>query len=225
MKKLLFVMMAALALSGCSAAKPQSSASDIQLGSSTNATSTSAAADTQNKQTGGEAPKQQAVTEPKEAADPSQVQIDYAFTRDNQHPEKVLINVINAAKSNLDVAIYSLTFKNIANAIVQAKKRGVAVRIITDTQEAKNAAQAAELKTLKASGIPIKENKHKGLMHLKVTIADKSVLTTGSFNYSDAAAKTNDEVLVSIHDPKMAAEWDTEFDKMWADTKNFQDYK
>lgn len=152
-------------------------------------------------------------------------QIQYAFTQADQHPEKMLVDVITSAKSNLDIAIYSLTQKDIVAAILDAKKRGVAVRVITDQTEAKTKSQAEALKKLKAAGIPIKQNKHSGLMHLKVTIADKSVLTTGSFNYTAAASTTNDEVLMVVHDAKMAADWDTQFERMWNDTKGFEDYK
>jgi phosphatidylserine/phosphatidylglycerophosphate/cardiolipin synthase-like enzyme len=152
-------------------------------------------------------------------------QIQYAFTQADQHPEKMLVDVITSAKSNLDIAIYSLTQKDIVGAILDAKKRGLAVRIITDHQEAQNKSQAEALKKLKAAGIPIKQNKHSGLMHLKVTIADKSVLTTGSFNYTAAASTTNDEVLMVVHDPKMAEDWDAQFERMWTDTKEFEDYQ
>lgn len=152
-------------------------------------------------------------------------QIQYSFTQAQQHPEKMLVDVINSAKSSLDIAIYSLTQKDIVGAILDAKKRGLAVRIITDRTEAKTKAQAEALKQLKAVGIPIKENTHAGLMHLKVTIADKAVFTTGSFNYTSAASTTNDEVLFVVHDAKMAAEWDAQFERMWNDAKDFQDYK
>lgn len=152
-------------------------------------------------------------------------QMEYAFTKDNQHPEKLLVGVINGTKSTLDIAIYSLTNKDIVSAILDAKKRGVEVRVITDKQEASTKAQSESLKQLKTAGIPIKENSHKGLMHLKVTVADKSVFTTGSFNYSAAAATINDEVLVVVHDVKTAQEWSAEFDKMWNDKANFQDVK
>ncbi|MCZ8516915.1 phospholipase D-like domain-containing protein [Paenibacillus filicis] len=184
------------------------------------------AAPQQAQQPAADSSKQQAAQQTaQQTTEAAKPQIDYAFTRDHQHPEKLLIHVINGAKSNLDIAIYSLTNKDIVDAILEAKKRGVEVRLITDNQEAKTAAQAAKLKQLKTAGIAIKENSHKGLMHLKVTIADKSTLTTGSFNYSISAATTNDEVLVVIHDSKIAQEWSTEFEKIWNDKVNYQALK
>jgi phosphatidylserine/phosphatidylglycerophosphate/cardiolipin synthase-like enzyme len=151
--------------------------------------------------------------------------IQYAFTQANQHPEKLLIDVINSAQKSLDIAIYSLTQKDIVDAIEAAKKRGVAVRIITDHQEAATKSQAEKLKQLLSDGIPIKQNTHKGLMHLKVTIADKATVTTGSFNYTQAASTTNDEVLVVIRDSKIAQDWESQFERMWNDSKDFADLK
>lgn len=62
-------------------------------------------------------------------------------------------------------------------------------------------------------------------MHLKVTIADKVVVTTGSFNYSAAASTTNDEVLVVITDAAMAQTWSKQFQRMWDDTAKFEPVK
>ncbi|ADG06902.1 phospholipase D family nuclease [Kyrpidia tusciae] len=148
--------------------------------------------------------------------------VDWAFTRAGQHPEQKLEDVIGSAKKNLDIAIYSLTKPDIVEAIKQAKQRGVAVRIITDEGEAQNRTQQDVLNTLKNAGIPIKVDTHSGLMHLKVTIADKSVVTTGSYNYSTAASTTNDEVLVVIRNSTIANAWDEQFDQMWNDSKNFK---
>jgi phosphatidylserine/phosphatidylglycerophosphate/cardiolipin synthase-like enzyme len=154
----------------------------------------------------------------------SNLNLSYAFTQAHDHPEVILVNVIAEAKSTLDIAIYSLTHPDIIKAISDAKKRGVVVRIISDKTEAKNKTQAAALTNLKSAGIPIKINTHSGLMHLKVTIVDKKVFTSGSFNYSKAASTTNDEVLIVDRDPIAATKWDQEFNVMWNDTKKFANY-
>jgi phosphatidylserine/phosphatidylglycerophosphate/cardiolipin synthase-like enzyme len=151
--------------------------------------------------------------------------IQYYFPRAGQHPDQALINVINSANNSLDIAIYSLTKKEIVNAIVADEKRGVKVRIITDKTEAKNKPQALELAILSSTGIPIKINTHSGLMHLKMTIADNSTVTTGSYNYSQQATNENDEVLVVIQDPTMAQSWDSEFNAMWNDNANYGNWQ
>ena len=149
-------------------------------------------------------------------------EVQYYFPRAGQHPDQELIKVINSSKSNLDIAIYSLTKKEIVDAIVNAKKRGVNVRIISDKQESSTKAQSKELSILKRAGIPIKINSHSGLMHMKVTIADKSTVTTGSYNYTVAATNYNDEVLVILNSEKAAQDFEKEFETMWNDNSNFK---
>ncbi|WP_083910483.1 phospholipase D family nuclease [Effusibacillus pohliae] len=171
----------------------------------------------------GCAPVDHAVSADRSKSD--QTRVEYAFTQADQHPETLLKNVIDSAKSSLDIAIYSITKDDIRDAIIAAKKRGVKVRMITDHQEAQGKYQAEDLKRLREAGIPIKENTHSGLMHLKVTIADQSLVTTGSYNYTVAASTTNDEVLVVLRDPSIAKDWEKQFERMWEDTKNFTDIK
>ncbi|MDR3602096.1 MAG: phospholipase D-like domain-containing protein [Desulfosporosinus sp.] len=152
---------------------------------------------------------------------PSGTQVESYFTKANQHPDQILESQISSAKSTLDIAIYSLTKKDIVDSVIAAKKRGVAVRVITDKIEAKSKSEAKELTLLEGASIPIKENTHSGLMHMKVSIIDKSVVTTGSYNYTQNASTENDEVLVVIHDSGIASKWDDEFQQMWSDTKDY----
>lgn len=151
-------------------------------------------------------------------------QLQYYFSQPNHDTDQDLIKVINSAKSNLDIAIYSLTKSDIVDAIIAAKNRGVNVRIITDKQESKSKSEKAELTVLSDDNIPIKINEHSGLMHLKVTIADKAIVTTGSYNYTNGATYENDEVLVVIDNQNIAQDWDKKFESMWDDNKKFSNY-
>lgn len=150
--------------------------------------------------------------------------IQYYFPRANGQPEKQLISVINNSKSTLDIAIYSLTKKDIVEAIVNAKRRGVNVRLMTDKVEASSKLESGELNQLKNLGVPIKINSHKGLMHMKVTVADNSTVTTGSYNYTNNASYENDEVFVILKDSKAAQDFEKEFQNMWNDNVNYQNW-
>lgn len=146
------------------------------------------------------------------------------FTRANQHPETALINVINSSKSTLNIAIYSITKYDIVDAIANAKKRGVDVKIITDKECSSSSSQSKELSYLLRYNIPIKINSHSGLMHMKVTIADSSTVTVGSYNYTQNASTENDEVLCVINDRNVATTFQNEFTSMWNDSSNYQSY-
>jgi phosphatidylserine/phosphatidylglycerophosphate/cardiolipin synthase-like enzyme len=122
------------------------------------------------------------------------------------------------------MAIYSFTDISIANAVIADKKHGVTVRVVSDKIEAQNSYQKALLNSLKKAGIPVKANTHQGLMHLKVTVGDGSICTTGSFNYTAAAENQNDEVFVIVNNVATAKKFETEFNRMWGDTKNYTNF-
>jgi phosphatidylserine/phosphatidylglycerophosphate/cardiolipin synthase-like enzyme len=150
--------------------------------------------------------------------------IEYYFSEEHQEPDQHLISVMNSANSTLDIEIYSLTKKDIVNAIADAKKRGINVRVMTDAEQSRTNLQKEELQRLKDVNIPIKINSHKGILHDKVTIADGKIVTTGSFNYTSNATYDNDENLVIIHDTKIAGDFDKEFNAMWNDASRFSVY-
>jgi phosphatidylserine/phosphatidylglycerophosphate/cardiolipin synthase-like enzyme len=150
--------------------------------------------------------------------------VQYYFPRAGQAPEPVLVSLISSAKTSVDMAIYSITDQNIANALIADEKRGVKVEVISDKTESGNKYQKAVLNTLKAAKIPVKINHHSGLMHLKVTIVDKSTVTTGSFNYSASAETENDEVFVVLNNTSAVSDFTTEFTTMWSDTKDYLNY-
>ncbi|MFC4769709.1 phospholipase D-like domain-containing protein [Effusibacillus consociatus] len=147
------------------------------------------------------------------------------FTQADEHPERAIRSVIQNAKSTLDIAIYSITEDSIVKEIVNAKRRGVKVRVITDDQQVQNKYQNEDIRKLLSEGIPVKVNSHSGLMHLKMTVADRQVFAVGSFNYTKAASTTNDEVLIVLNDPQGAEKCGREFERMWNDSKEFRDFR
>jgi phosphatidylserine/phosphatidylglycerophosphate/cardiolipin synthase-like enzyme len=163
-------------------------------------------------------------TKPVKPSSTSTSTVQYYFPRAGQAPEPVLISLIDSAKTSVDMAIYSFTDTNIANALIKDEKRGVKVKLMSDKEESANSYQKALLATLKKSGIPIKINKHSGVMHLKVTIVDNKTATTGSFNYTKAAETENDEVFVVLNNATVAKDFDSEFNTMWNDTRNYSNY-
>lgn len=152
-------------------------------------------------------------------------EVQYYFPRGGQHPDQEIVKLINSSKSNLDVAIYSLTKKEIVNAMIDSKRRGVKVRVISDKQESGTKFQSEELNLLKDAGIPIKINRHRGLMHIKSLIVDNKIATTGSYNYTVAATNYNDEVFVVLNSEKAAQDFEKQFQRMWDDTANFNNFK
>nr|WP_296365235.1 phospholipase D-like domain-containing protein [Vulcanococcus sp. Clear-D1] len=52
-------------------------------------------------------------------------------------------------------------------------------------------------------------------LHHKLAVIDGNTVITGSFNWSPSAAHQNDEVLMVIHSPLLAAHFTREIDRLW----------
>jgi len=151
-------------------------------------------------------------------------QIETYFTKKNGDLDEILIKEINGTQKTLNIAIYSLTKENIADAILEAKKRGVDVKVITDKLESKSKFQKAILDKLKTNSIPVKINSHAGLMHLKLSIVDDKTVLGGSYNYTANATKENDENLIVMRNSNIVSDYSTEFNAMWSNTSDYSNY-
>lgn len=163
-----------------------------------------------------------AETQPQTSSSPK---VESYFTmKGGKPPEIALKEAINGAKSTLDVAVFQLSKEDITTAIIDAHKRGVVVRVISDRSEYEAGTNAAQFTRLHQAGVPLKINTHRGKMHLKLSISDQELVTTGSFNYTVSAVTRNNEVLLLIRDPEMARSWTAEFERLWNDTVSFKEF-
>ena len=80
-----------------------------------------------------------------------------------------MLNLIESAQSKIDIAIYDLGDEEIAQSFVNANKRGVKIRVITDTDNINKKG----INLLKNVQIPIIEDKRSPIMHDKFIIIDE----------------------------------------------------
>jgi len=136
----------------------------------------------------------------------------------------LIIREIQQAKKELLVAVYAFTSDELATAVVQAKKRGLAVQVVIDRDfDAGN--ERSKGKFLEAQRVPvrriaaIKSNppvKEAGLMHQKFAVFDRNTLLTGSYNWTHAADRLNDENLLFFRDAgPLAEEYRRTFLQLW----------
>lgn len=114
---------------------------------------------------------------------------------------------IDAAKTSIDVAAYELDNKLIVEALVRAHRRGVKVRLVTDTD------YAMELgpETLRSAGIPVVEDRREALMHNKFMVFDGTAVWTGSMNFTENCAYKNDNHGLYLAVPEVAENYATKF--------------
>ena len=127
-----------------------------------------------------------------------------------------LIGFIGSARESVHVMIYSFTKEEIAEALVEAKERGLDVRVVMDKTQASGAYSKDEF--LAGSGVQVRLVDPQGyaVMHHKVMVVDRNAFSTGSFNYSENADTGSAENLLIIHNVGLAQEMEREFEGLWA---------
>lgn len=136
-----------------------------------------------------------------------------------------VVTLYERAQHYIYVAVYGLTYPRAVAALVEAKKRGVDVRMLTDQERTQDMKQRSALETLRLAGIPVKVNQHEGLMHLKQVVIDDAVNTSGSMNHTTSGNRYNDERMDLITDRAIAIKAREKFLSLWNDRERFADWK
>lgn len=129
------------------------------------------------------------------------------------------VAAIAAAKKSISVQAYSFTSAPIAGALVDARKRGVAIAVILDKSQ--RTEKYSEADFVAHAGIPTFIDARHAIAHNKIIIIDGVVVLTGSFNFTKAAEQNNAENLLVIHDPKLAARYLANWEEHKAHAENY----
>jgi len=113
---------------------------------------------------------------------------------------------INRAQRKVLVQAYTFSSVPIANALVVAKSRGIAVEAILDKSNLKEG--YSSITFLENAGIPVYIDDRVKIAHSKIMIIDDSEVITGSFNFTNAAETHNTENLIILkNDPEIVAKY------------------
>ena len=127
--------------------------------------------------------------------------------------EKEIIDRINSAEKYIDASVYSINNDNIVEALLNAKKRQVNIRILTDRTQAKG--RSSLVKYLFDNGIDIKVHSKYKIEHNKFAIYDRNKGSTGSFNWTNPAQNMNSENCLFFDDKETTDEYLTHFEYLW----------
>ena len=168
---------------------------------------------------------------------PTRVRLLFAPHRrsDPHNGLNLLAQVLAASKRRLDMALFVFSAQNLADTVGQLKAKGVQVRLLADPGfanrpfsevldllglslpdrhcrlEAGNRPLAAPME-----GVATPRLAGGDKLHHKVAVIDNRTVISGSFNWSPSAAHQNDEVLMIIDSPQLAAHFTREIDRLWA---------
>ena len=126
---------------------------------------------------------------------------------------EVVMSLIVNTKEELLVAAYSFTSKDIAHALVEAKDRGVDVRVVVDlAQNSDDQGGYKAVDYLESQGIVVFKSSNYAAMHHKFMVSDGMHVQFGSFNYTLSANIRNAETaIVNRNVSEMAALYSNEW--------------
>jgi len=123
---------------------------------------------------------------------------------------------IIAAKQSVDVALRALSLESITKALITVTRRGVPVRVVTDTDSLTG---RSNFQALRDSGILVIDDQQPGIMNDKFIVIDHSQVWTGSVDYNISGVFREYNAVIRISSPEIAADYTKEFDEMFVNNQ------
>lgn len=152
-------------------------------------------------------------------ANVSAAAIETAFSPEG-HAEALVVRTIDNSHRAIAVAAYAFTSETVADALVRARQRGVLVDVLADANmtgyEDHTGRSRVLLSALAAAGARVRTITMRGSFHDKFLVIDDDTVETGSYNFSNAAARTNSENVIIVHQaPELADQYLAHWRRGW----------
>ena len=124
-----------------------------------------------------------------------------------------IVGLLTFAQSKVDICVFTITDDRISDAILEAHRRKVQLRIITDND--KSADRGSDISRLQQRGVPVRVDESEYHMHHKFAVFDAKTTLTGSYNWTRSAARHNEENLLVTTDPSVVRAYANAFEELW----------
>ncbi len=130
----------------------------------------------------------------------------------------MIVQELNSAKKSIEVQAYSFTSAPIAQALVDAHRRGVNVRVILDKSQKTEKYSSATYLT--NAGVPTHIDRAFAIAHSKIMIVDRADVITGSFNFTKNAENNNAENCLVFRGNRQLVElYEKNWEWRWGETE------
>lgn len=131
--------------------------------------------------------------------------------------DKILTNqiipLIDKAKNKILISTFFITNHAIKQSLINAKLRGIDVKLINDATNASNKYNIN--KELRENGIIVKTENYAGKNHSKNIIIDDDISIIGSMNFTNSGERRNDENVIIIKDKDINTYLQSVFYHLW----------
>lgn len=144
-----------------------------------------------------------------------------SFFSPGMRPLHRITGLLEASQHTVDICVFTITDDRIADGIVDAHRRGVTVRVVSDGNKA--ADLGSDVCDLRSLGIEVRMDDSPAHMHHKFALFDARVLLTGSYNWTRAAERENQENVLVTDDERLTDSYRVEFERLWSGLEGLDD--
>ena len=134
------------------------------------------------------------------------------FSPDDDCPQRIAL-LLRSTLRTADICVFTVTDDRLAGAILDAHRRGVKVRLLTDDEKSLDV--GSDVGRLADQGVKVRYDRTPHHMHHKFAILDGAILLTGSYNWTRSAADFNDENFLVTDEPRLVRRYQEQYDLIW----------
>ncbi|MEQ8854238.1 phospholipase D-like domain-containing protein [Gimesia sp.] len=146
------------------------------------------------------------------ASDDSAMKSEAWFSPHDECAHRIC-RMIGSANRQIDICVFTITDDRVSEAIQEAHRRSVSVRIVSDDD--KSFDPGSDIDRLSRAGIPVRIDRSQYHMHHKFALFDSKYVLTGSYNWTRSASEKNEENFIITSDPALLFRFESEFEKLW----------
>jgi hypothetical protein len=137
--------------------------------------------------------------------------------------EALALKVIHTARERIDIAAAGLASPALAKALLEAKRRGIEVRVVLQERGSRSKSALMALNQLANAGLAMRTLSRDGGRQDSYLIIDRRTVQTGSLDYAVAPGRSDSEnVIVIWNNPDLAAAYLRHWQKNFEEGKPFR---
>lgn len=147
--------------------------------------------------------------------------LELYFSPEDSFKSARLLKLIDSAKRSINFMVFLINDKDIKDALIRAKNRGVEIHGVFDKKQTSFQYRYTQYNNLKDANIDVKQigdSWHK--LHNKVIIIDNQIVVTGSYNFSYTSDSKNNENSIVIYDRNIAKKYIDKFNEIYQKASN-----
>jgi cardiolipin hydrolase len=136
-----------------------------------------------------------------------------AFFSPGEECRATIIQQINSSINRIKICVFTISDDTITQAIIGAHQKGRDIKVITDND--KSLDMGSDIERMAKEGITVKIDNTSNHMHHKFMVVDDRSLITGSYNWTQSAARFNHENILLTNEAGVVKSFLVEFDQLW----------